>query len=171
MFKRAVLACGPAAAALALILAPTAAEAREGRSEAQRGLAEMSDRLNDPDMQRSMVGMLSALTDAMMSMRMEPFARAAEKMGAPGSMGHIGRNTTLRDVAGPDAARMQRNMRDKLPQAMSAMAGMTGALEGMLPELEAMGKRMQETMGERLGGERLGRMGDQSAAPDERDAD
>ncbi|MDE2596084.1 MAG: hypothetical protein KGL44_04305 [Sphingomonadales bacterium] len=163
MFKRAVLACGPAAAALALILAPTAAEARESRSEAARGLSEMSDRLNDPETQQSLVGMLSALTDAMMNMRVEPFARAAEKMGDRSSMRHIGRNTTLRDVAGVDAAAMQRDMRQKLPQAMSATAGMTGAMESMLPELEAMARRMQDTMGDRLGG-----MDGASPAPEDR---
>lgn len=152
MLKRAVLACGPAAAALALIVAPASAEAREAVRAEQRdsGMAEMTARLADPQLQHALGDALAAMTDALMDMRMAPLARVAESAGAKPSGQRIGPDTRLRDMAGPGAAQMQDEIRARVPQAMGAMAGMAGAMEAMLPQLQAMAEGMKDRMGSAL---------------------
>ena len=142
MFKRAVLATGLAAAALA----PVPALARDAASPAN-GLSEMSAKLADPEFQGALAGMMQAMAGAMLDMKMAPLAKAAEAMGDRKMSRRIGPETTLRDMAGRDGARMERELGEKLPQAMTAMSGMAGAMEAMLPQLEAMARKMGDQMG------------------------
>lgn len=150
MTKRAALI----AAVAAVALAPVPAFARERDSS----LAEMRERLADPAFQTALAGMLGALGNAMLDMKVAPIAKAAEAMGDRNLARRVGANTTLRDLAGRDSARMQRDLDEKLPQAMTAMAGMAGAMETMLPQLEAMARQM---------GEQMGRIDDTAQAPAE----
>ena len=150
MVKRAALI----AAVAAVVLAPVPALARERES----GLSEMSARLADPELQGAIAGMLGALSNAMLDMKVAPIAKAAEAMGDRKLARRVGPDTTLRDLAGRDSARMQRELDEKLPQAMTAMAGMAGAMEAMLPQLEAMARQM---------GEQMGRIGETAQAPAE----
>lgn len=156
MLKRAVLAVGPAAAALALIIAPASAEARDAArntadsGQRDSGMAEMTARLADPQLQHALGDALAAMTDALMDMRMAPLARVAESAGAKPSSQPIGPDTRLRDMAGPGAAQMQDEIRTRVPQAMGAMAGMAGAMEAMLPQLQAMAEGMKDRMGAAL---------------------
>jgi hypothetical protein len=146
MYKRAVLACGLAAVALS----PLPAHARAASRDA--GLAEMADRLGDPELQHSFAGVLVALSDALLGMKVAPMARAAAAMGDSHMDGHmdrrIGPNTTLRDLAGPDARNLKAGITEKVPQMMSAMAGMTGAMQAILPQLEAMAEQMKGRLDE-----------------------
>jgi len=139
MVKRAVLF----AAVATVALAPVPALAGERES----GLSEMSARLADPELQGAIAGMLGALSNAMLAMKVAPIAKAAEAMGDRKLARRIGPDTSLRDLAGRDSTRMQRELDEKLPRAMTAMAGMTGAMEAMLPQLEAMARQMGEQMG------------------------
>lgn len=151
MIKRAALSPALLLGLAAVALAPLPAMASErvagerasqDRRPAASKLGEMSARLADPAFQGSLAAMLTALSDALLDIKVAPLAKAAEAMGDRNLSRRIGPDTTLRDMAGRDAGRMQRDLGEKLPQAMTVMAGMSGAVEAMLPQLEAAARRM-----------------------------
>lgn len=137
MKLRAVVLAGGLAAVL---LSPVPALARE------RGPSELAQRLNDPEMQQGMANALAAMTEALMSIKLAPFANAMEAMGDKKAARRIDRDATLGDMAGRDGKRVQREVAQRVPQMMGMMAGMAGAMEQMLPVLESMGKQMEGAM-------------------------
>lgn len=128
----------------AALAAPVPALARD------RSLGRAAEQLGDPQLQHSIASAIAALSEAMLAMKMAPFARAMEGVGemagdrdaAPA----IDPEATMGDMIGPEAREMPRQMARQVPQMMSAMAGMAGAMEGMLPEFEALGKRLRRDM-------------------------
>jgi len=143
MKRSAVVLAGGLAAVL---LSPVPAAARER----DRGPSELAQKLNDPELQQGMASALSAMTEALMSIKLAPFAEAMERMGDKKAARRIDRDATLGDMAGRDGRRVQRDVAERVPQMMGMMAGMAGAMEQMLPALEAMGKQMEGAMGKAL---------------------
>ena len=135
------------AAVVAAAALPVPALARE----AQGG--QVAEVLANPGTQQAMAGAMAAMTEALLDMKVGPFARAMEGMddatGNRRAARRIDYDATLGDLAGPEARRMPRQVARKLPQMMGAMAGMAGAMEAVLPQLEAMGEKMKDAMGER----------------------
>lgn len=134
---------------LAAALAPMPAAARDHR------LAEVEDRLSDPRAQHAMGDALAAMMTAMMSIKAAPFVNAMDSVARSTGADErdqrpISRDfpadATLGDLAGPDARDMPRQMARKVPQMMGAMGAMTGAMGEMLPQLEAMGRRIARDM-------------------------
>jgi type VI protein secretion system component VasK len=121
--------------ALSLGAAPAAAKPRDS--------GRLTDRIGDPALQHSMAAAIAALSEAMLDMPVEPFARAMRTID-PEAARDVPPDATVGDLAGPDARRMPREMARKVPQMMGAVAGMAGAMEAMLPQLEAMGDEMRE---------------------------
>jgi len=133
-----------AAPALALILAASPAAARPG-SETSR----MAEKMRDPANQAAMAGAVAAATEAILDIPLEPLARAAEAMGDRRTARHM-RGATLRDVAGPEAEDMPREISRKLPEVMGAAGGMAEAVEEMTPALKAMAREMGARMSEAM---------------------
>jgi hypothetical protein len=79
-------------------------------------------------------------------MKVAPLAKAMEQMGNRETARSIPRNATLADLAGPEARRMPREISQKVPMMMGAMAGMSEAMEAMLPQLEAMAEKMKNAL-------------------------
>ncbi len=129
-----------AAAFAVALLAPVTASARE------QGLGDAAAKLSDPRLQNAMAGAIAAMSEAMLDMKMAPFAKAMESMGDKDAAREIDPDATLRDMAGPEAARMPQELSRKVPAMMGAMAGMAGAMEAMLPQFKAMGERMKDAM-------------------------
>ena len=136
------------AALASAALAPVPALARD------HSLGNAARQLNDPQLRSTVASAMAALSEAMLSMKMAPFARAMEGMGkaAGGDTGDrdekpaIDPNATLGDMMGPEAREMPDQMAEHIPQMMGAMAGMAGAMEGMLPQLEELGKRLKRQL-------------------------
>lgn len=132
------------AALASAALAPVPALARD------HSLSNAVRQLNDPQLQSTVASAMAALSEAMLSMKMAPFARAMEGMGkAAGDkdeMPAIDPDATLGDMMGPEAREMPDQMAEHIPQMMGAMAGMAGAMEGMLPQLEELGKRLKHQL-------------------------
>ena len=133
----------------ASLLAPLPALAREAAPR-NGDLHQVTQKLADPRLQRSIAGALAALSEALMDIKVAPFARAMEKMedidGEHRPARHIDPNATLRDLAGPGAANISDEIDHKLPQMMTALSGMSGAMEAMLPQLEDIAKRMEQAI-------------------------
>jgi hypothetical protein len=129
--------------ALAIALAPLPAAARES------GVGKMAEKMRDPDTQRAMTAAVQAMSEAMLNIPLEPFARAAEAMGDRKAARRM-RGSTLRDYAGPGAEDTAREMSRKLPAIMGAMGGMAEAAEEMAPVLEGMTRDMAARMGDAI---------------------
>ncbi len=133
-----------AAALTALAVAPVPALAKDS------GMGEVTAKLSDPRTQSAVAGALAALSEALLSMKMAPLAKAMESMegvtGGRKAMPRIDPDATLRDLAGPSADRLPQELSEKVPAMMGAMGGMAGAMEAMLPELEKIGERMKDAI-------------------------
>ena len=114
-------------------------------------MGEMAAKMGDPEVQRAMAAALETMSEALLDVPVGPFAEAARAMGK--TMGdaeededleRLPPDATLRDLAGPEAERMPREMARRVPAMMGAMAGMAGMLEAMRPMLAAMAERMRD---------------------------
>jgi hypothetical protein len=148
MVRSSLVAVGLAAT----LLAPLPAMARD------HGLSDAAAKLNDPRTQQALAGTMATLMQALMNMKAAPFVQMMD--GMEGAMERatgersddrqtartIDPDATLGDLAGPEARAMPEEMAEKLPAMMGAMAGLAGSMEAMLPELEAMGKRLKQSL-------------------------
>jgi hypothetical protein len=128
------------AACLAIsALAPLPAVARDETS------AEMARRLSDPANHVAAAVALTAISEALLDMRIEPLRRAAAAMG--GDLGEdLPSDARLRDLAGPEARALPGEIGRRVPEAMGAAAGVANAFEAMLPELRAMAERLKDAV-------------------------
>jgi hypothetical protein len=136
-----ILLAAPAVA-LAFAAAPAAAKPDNATSR-------MAEKMNDPETQRAMATAVAAASEAILDIPLEPLARAAEAMGDRRTARRM-RGSTLRDVAGPEAEDMPRELAHKLPAMMGAMGGMAVAMEEMAPALKAMAKEMGARMSDAM---------------------
>ncbi|MCB2077781.1 MAG: hypothetical protein KDE55_08800 [Novosphingobium sp.] len=122
------------------MVAPGIAHAQES------DFGQVTERLNDPATQMAVTAALVAMSEALMQIEIGPFARAAEAAGAGEAVRDLPPDATVRDLAGPDAQRMQRQLARRTPEMMGAAAGMAGALEEMLPRFREMARKMKDAM-------------------------
>lgn len=158
-----------------LLAAPVLALAATSPAMARDGsTARLAEKMRDPATQRALASAVAAATDAMLDMPLEPLARAAEAAGDRRTARKM-QGARLRDIAGPDAERMPREVSRKLPAMMGAAGGMADAVEEMTPALKAMAKEMGARMSEAMRrGEEAGNDDDRSdrrdGAEDRKDA-
>jgi len=130
----------PLAAAL---LAPSAATAR---SESAEPPSDLAARLADPATQIAVTAMLAAMSEALLDFRVGPFARAVGTAGGDAGLADLPPDARLRDVAGPDAARVTERISRQTPRMMSAAAAMAGRMAEMTPQLKEMAERMRKSL-------------------------
>jgi hypothetical protein len=123
----------------ALALAPLPAAAREQ----ERG--DIAKRLSDPATQAKVTIALTALSEALLDMRIEPVRRAMAAAGDEAAA-DLPPDARLRDVAGPGARHLPGELGRRVPQTMGAAAGMAGAIEDMIPELKSTARRMRDAL-------------------------
>jgi hypothetical protein len=124
-------------AALALAPLPVLAREQEHRDVAKR--------LSDPATQAQVTVALTALSEALLDMRIEPIRKAMSAAGDD-TAADLPPDARLRDLAGPGAQKLPGEIGRRVPQTMGAAAGMAGALEEMLPELKATARRMRSAL-------------------------
>jgi hypothetical protein len=97
---------------------------------------DVARRLADPGTQAAVTVALTALSQALLDFKIGPISRA---MGATGdnAAANLPPDARLRDLAGPEADKVPGEIGRRVPQAMGEAAGMVGALQDMLPELQA----------------------------------
>lgn len=130
----------PVVAVLVATLAPVPAAARE------TPMGEAIDKLGDAGVQASVAAMVAALGDALLDLRVGPMLQAAEGLRGNQHPAPVAPDTRLRDLAGADADAMPAELARQVPAVMQGMSGMAGAMEAMLPELEAMARRMESAL-------------------------
>ena len=132
------------ATSFAALAAPAAAH--DHADPQSRGPArDIAETMADPELQDRMADAARGMSEAMLDIPLAPFARVLDAMGEHDAADEMGRNATMRDVAGPDAERMPREMARRIPAMMGAMGGMAVAVERMLPELARIGDQMRRS--------------------------
>jgi len=129
-----IVACLAASA-----LTPLPASARD--SEA----ADVAKRLSDPANQVAATVALTALSEALLDIRIEPLRKALAAAGSDAAH-DLPPDARLRDIAGPEAQELPGTIGKRVPQAMSAAAGMAGAVQDMLPELKAAADKLKHAI-------------------------
>jgi len=127
------------ALAAACLLAPIPSLAADADSEP----SEIAKELADPAMQAQVVVMVEAMTNVLLEMPAAPFLRAAATMQG-GDPEAIDEDVTVGELAGPEAAEAPREMAERLPQMMGAMAMLATSLEAMLPQLREAAERIED---------------------------
>ncbi|WP_427969778.1 hypothetical protein [Altererythrobacter sp.] len=130
------------AAALAAA-SPVSLAAQEVVPDSDSRVADLSDRLSDPEEQERIAGMVDAMGEIFLAMPVGPMMEAlSEATGEDGP--DVDRNATVRDLAGPGADRLPAEIADKVPHMMGMMAAMARSMDAMRPMLEAMGQSLRE---------------------------
>jgi hypothetical protein len=127
--------------AAAAALAPASASARD------RALGDTTERLSDPAAQMAASAAIAAMAETVLNIDIAPFARAVAAMGGGGdTLRDLPPDARLRDLAGPDAERMPREIARSVPRAMGSAAEMASAVQAMLPELRDTARRMRDAL-------------------------
>ena len=114
------------AAAVLALAAPTYAQSQEEASSSGSGeeaLAELSDKLANPEFQEETAAIAQVFVSAMLDLKVGPLAEAMDR-ATNGRGPDIDPDATLRDLA-PEADEIPGQVAQNLPQAMDAMSAMT----------------------------------------------
>lgn len=113
-------------------------------SETEADLDHMARTLGDPARQQALARALGAMAEVLLDMPLAPIiGPLAEAAGEDPR--RVDRDATLRKMS-PAAGEVPRQIERQLPRAMGAMAGMSGALAGMLPQLREAAGRMRDAL-------------------------
>jgi hypothetical protein len=109
-------------------------------------MREMAERLDDPAMQDSIAEMAEGMGNMLLKLPIGKFAHAIEK-ARPGTVGRgISEKATVADMAGRDAEDLPEELGEQSRVAMKMMSGFAGAFASMMPELEKLGRDLEESM-------------------------
>ena len=128
----------------AAVAAPIPALASETADE-ERELARAAEEMRDPVRQEQMAHMAEAVTGAMLDLPVGKLLQAAAA-AAGEDPDFVDPDTTLAEVAGPDAEDMPREFARSMPRMMDAMGLLTDALGSMLPELRKAGEDIARSL-------------------------
>lgn len=134
-------------AVAALLLVSTTPALADSHAREDAEMARMADKLNDPRTQSAMSGMMVAMADMFMDLRIDKLRAALAKMD-PDSRSD--RNwdgaRTLGDLMERDDPGFRDKIEDGSRMAVGAMGAMAGSMAEMMPELRDMGERMGRQM-------------------------
>ena len=127
---------------LALPLLAIAAPAAAQDTEAD--LAHMAQSLGDPARQEALARAMGAMAEVLLDLPLAPImGPLAEAAGEDPRT--IDRDATLRKMS-PAAGAVPRQIERQLPRAMGAVAGVSGAVAAMLPQLREAAQRMRDAL-------------------------
>ncbi len=134
-----------AAAAVLAFATPSIAYAQDAAPPvADPALADMSEKLADPEIQAQASALAQVFLGSMLDLKIGPLAEAMNR--ATGGEGpDIEPDATIRDLA-PEAEELPDQVSEHLPQAMDALSVMTDGMQTMLPALRDMAARMRDAM-------------------------
>ena len=127
---------------LAAALLPLAAPAYA--AEPEPALDHMARALGDPARQEALARTVGAVAEVVLDMPLAPILGPLAEAAGEDPRG-VDRDATLRKMS-PGAADVPRQIERELPRAMGAVAGMSGAVAGLIPQLREMAERMREAL-------------------------
>lgn len=108
---------------------------------------DLAGKLADPRNQIAATVALTALSEMLLDLRIEPFRRAMATIGDENAA-DLPPDARLRDLAGPDAEDLPGEIGRRVPRTMGAAAGMIGSFQDLMPELRATIDRMKRALPE-----------------------
>jgi len=134
---------GEAAMASETIAAPSTIDANR---DTQADMIAVADRLEDPALQDGVAGIVESVTERMMQLPVGKFIAAIEN-ARPGTIKRgIREDATIADLAGSEADGLGAELGKQSRIAMNMMSGLTEALAGMMPQLEALGRDLEKSV-------------------------
>ena len=126
-----------------VLAAPRDSDSRREDAE----MARMADKLNDPRTQSAMSGMMVAMADMVMDLRVDKLRAAIARIDpdARDNQDWDGART-LGDVIARDDPYFRDKLADGSRMAVGSMGAMAGGMAEMMPELRQMGERMGKQM-------------------------
>ena len=113
-------------------------------AEPEPALDNVAKSLGDPARQEAMARTVGAMAEVVLDMPLAPIMRPlAEAAGEDPR--RVDPDATLRKMS-PGAADVPRQIERELPRAMGAMAGMSGAIAGLIPQLREMAERLRDAL-------------------------
>jgi hypothetical protein len=106
---------------------------------------DIAGKLADPGSQIAATVALTALSEMLLDLNIEPIRRAMASVD-PYAGADLPPDARLRDLAGPGAAELPGEIGRRVPQTMGAAAGMIGAFQNLMPELQATVDRMRHAL-------------------------
>jgi hypothetical protein len=106
---------------------------------------DIAGKLADPGTQIAATVALTALSEMLLDLNIEPIRRAMATVD-PYAGADLPPDARLRDLAGPEAGELPGEIGRRVPQTMGAAAGMIGAFQDLVPELQATVDRMRHAL-------------------------
>ena len=149
------------ALALALIASPVAAQDADAPADAapieqsetrgadgERMLQSMAEQLSDPERQEQLAMTMATLSEVLLDLPLAPILQPLSQAAGDTTdkpMPEVDPDATLRTLA-PQASELPAQIQEKLPEAMSRMAGLSEGLSALLPALAAMGEQLRDRL-------------------------
>ena len=135
------------AAIVALLLASTSAAYAAPRNHEDAEVARIAGKLNDPRTQSAVSGMMVAMADMVMDLRIDKLREAIARIDPNSRADRDWEGArTLGDVVARDDPDYRERLADRSRMAVGTMGAMAGGMAEMLPELRRMGERMGKNM-------------------------
>ena len=121
--------------ALSVLVLPVSVQAQDDvfADQGAEGLARAAEAMSDPATQAQVSAVAGSLMGALMDMPVGSLLQAAE--GMTGRSSDIDPDTTVAELAGPDAEMRGEELAERVPQMMQTLAAFTYARDGVLPQL------------------------------------
>ena len=134
-------------AVAALLLVSTSPALAAPRHPEDAEIARAADKLNDPRMQSAMSGMVVAMADMFMDLRVDKLRAAIARIDpeARNDRNWDGART-LGDVIQRDDPHFRDKIEDGSRMAVGSMGAMASGMANMMPQLREMGERMGRSM-------------------------
>ncbi len=138
-------------AAAALLLVHTSPAMAASRSSEDAEMARMADKLNDPLTQSAVSGMVIAMADMVMDLRVDKLRAAIARID-PQARDDSDRGSarTLGDVIARNDPNFRDRLKDDSRTAVGTMAAVAGSMADMVPEIRQMGERMGRDLEEAM---------------------
>jgi hypothetical protein len=134
-------------AVAALLLVSTSPALAAPRNSEDAEMARLADKLNDPRMQSSMSGIMVAMADMFMDLRVDKLRAAIARIDPDSRSDRDWDGArTLGDVIARDDPNFRDKIEDGSRMAVGTMGAMAGSMAEMMPELRQMGERMGKSM-------------------------
>ena len=134
-------------AVAALLLVSTSPALAAPRHPEDAEVARAADRLNDPRMQSAMTGMMVAMADMFMDLRVDKLRAAIARIDPDARDDRNWDNArTLGDVIQRDDPHFRDKIEDGSRMAVGSMGAMASGMADMMPQLREMGERMGRSM-------------------------
>ena len=115
----------------------------ESRTAENAEIARAAEKLNDPRMQSAVSGMMLAVADMVMDVRIDKFREAIARIDPEARDDRdFDDARTLGDVVERDDPYFRERLADSSRMAVGTMGAVAGSMADMVPELQKMGERI-----------------------------